>query len=262
MAAAPHPPPAFRLAEQGGLAEQRGLAGQRALVTGGGSGIGLAVARALSAAGATVTVLGRREAPLHAAVASGAAVDWRVADVTGTLPDLPAADIVVNAAGAAESAPFLHSDAALWQRMLAVNLLGAAAVIRAVLPGMLAARHGRIVNIASTAALKGYPYVAAYAAAKHGLLGLTRALALEVAGRGVTVNCVCPGFTDTALVAGSIDRIMAKTGRTAAEARAELTRHNPQGRLVQPSEVAEAVVFLCTAAAVNGAAIPVAGGEV
>jgi len=239
------------------------LAGRRALVTGGGTGIGLACARALTAAGAVVTVLGRREAPLLAAVAAGDAAGFVVADVVAALPPLDAADILVNAAGAAESAPFGRTDAELWQRMLAVNLVGPAAVIRALLPGMLAAGQGRVVNIASTAALKGYPYVSAYAAAKHGLLGLTRSLALEVAGRGVTVNCVCPGFTETDIVTDSIARIMAATGRGEAAARAELTRHNPQGRLVQPAEVAAAVLFLCTdaAAAVNGVAFPVAGGE-
>lgn len=239
------------------------LAGNRAIVTGGGSGIGLACAAALTRAGATVTVLGRREARLREAVARGAARDFVVADVAMALPALPRADILVNAAGAAESAPFLKTDAASWDRMLAVNLLGPVAVIRAVLPAMLAAGSGRVVNIASTAALKGYPYVTAYAAAKHGLLGLTRALALEVAGRGVTVNAVCPGFTDTELVSDSVARIVATTGRTEAAARADLARHNPQGRLVRAKEVAAAVLFLCLpdAAAVNGAAIPVAGGE-
>lgn len=236
------------------------LLGRTALVTGGGSGIGLACARALSAAGARVTVLGRREAPLRAAVAEGAAVALLVADVTA-LPDLPHADLLVNAAGAAESAPFLKGDLALWQRMLGVNLLGAVAATQAVLPGMLARGFGRVVNIASTAALKGYAYVTAYTAAKHGLLGFTRALALEVAARGVTVNAVCPGFTETPLLAESIARIAATTGRDAAAARAALAAHNPQQRLVWPEEVAEAMLYLCAAAAVNGVALPVAGGE-
>ena len=240
------------------------LTGRRALVTGGGTGIGLACARALAEAGAEVTVLGRREAPLRAAVAAGAATELVVADVTANLPQLPPCDLLVNAAGAAESAPFLRTDAAMWRRMLDANLLGAVAVTRAALPGMLEAGFGRVVNIASTAALKGYPYVTAYVAAKHGLLGLTRALALEVAGRGVTINAVCPGFTETPLLDASVAALAARTGRDAAEACAALARHNPQGRLVRPEEVAAAVLFLCLpeAAAVNGAALPVSGGEV
>jgi NAD(P)-dependent dehydrogenase (short-subunit alcohol dehydrogenase family) len=148
--------------------------------------------------------------------------------------------------------------------MLAVNLSAAVAATRALLPGMLAAGHGRVVNIASTAALKGYAYVTAYTAAKHALLGFTRALALEVAAKGVTVNAVCPGVTETPLLDDSLARIVAKTGRDADAARVELARHNPQGRLVTPAEVAATVAFLCgdAASAINGAAIPVAGGEI
>ncbi len=138
----------------------------------------------------------------------------------------------------------------------------AVALTRAVLPGMVEARFGRVVMVASTAALKPYAYVAPYVAAKHALLGFARSLALEVAARGVTVNCVCPGFTETPLLHAAVARIVAKTGRGEEEARAELARANPQGRLVTPGEVAEAVLYLCRAAAVNGAALPVAGGEI
>ena len=238
------------------------LAGRTALVTGGGSGIGAACAAALTRAGARVTVLGRREARLREVVARGDAAETLAADITA-LPPLPPCDILVNAAGVAESAPFLTSDPALFERLFRVNVLGAVAVTQAALPAMLAAGFGRVVHIASTAALKGYPYVTAYVASKHALLGLTRALAQEVAARGVTVNAVCPGFTDTDIVAQSIANIVAKTSRTETEARAELARHNPQRRLVRPEEVAEAVLMLCLpgAAAINGQAIAVDGGE-
>jgi NAD(P)-dependent dehydrogenase (short-subunit alcohol dehydrogenase family) len=236
------------------------LHGRTALVTGGGSGIGAACAAALTAAGARVTVLGRREDRLRAVVEAGDARDFIVADVNA-LPKLPDFGMLVQAAGVAESAPFLKTDAALFERMWRVNLMGAVAVTQAVLPAMLAAGFGRVVMVASTAALKGYPYVTAYAAAKHGLLGLVRSLAQEVAAKGVTVNAVCPGFTETDIVADSIARIMDRTGRSEAEARAELARHNPQRRLVQPAEVAAAVLALCGASAINGQAIAVDGGE-
>jgi NAD(P)-dependent dehydrogenase (short-subunit alcohol dehydrogenase family) len=238
------------------------LEGRRALVTGGGTGIGLACAAALAAAGARVTVFGRREAPLRAAVAAGHAQAVMVGDVRAPEAVLQF-DVLVNAAGVARSAPFLRSDDALWREMLDINLMGAVAMTRAVLPGMLERRAGRVIHVASTASLRGYAYTAAYAASKHALLGFVRSLALETAEKGVTVNAVCPGFTDTEIAATSVANIVARTGRSEAEAVAELARFNPQKRLVKPAEVAAAVLFLAgdAAAAVNGQAIAVDGGE-
>jgi 3-hydroxybutyrate dehydrogenase len=244
-----------------------------ALVTGGGRGIGREIATVLVRAGATVTVLGRHRATLDEAIAAGAAHFAGVADVTdrsalqGTIAEAAARqpiDILVANAGIAESAPFMKSDAALFVRMMDVNFIGVVHSIQAVLPSMQGRPYGRIVAIASTAGLKGYPYVSAYSAAKHAVVGLVRSLALELATTRVTVNAVCPGFTDTDLVAASIDNIIRKTGRSWEQAAAELSRHNPQGRLVRPAEVADTVLWLCGegAAAITGQAIAVAGGEV
>jgi NAD(P)-dependent dehydrogenase (short-subunit alcohol dehydrogenase family) len=247
------------------------LQGKHVVVTGASRGIGLAIAHALRAHGARVTLMARDAHALEAAAAElGGATAWHTVDVTdadgaaAAFARAGAVDILVNNAGQAASAPFGRTEAALWQRMLDVNLTGAYHCIQAALPGMLDAGWGRVVNVASTAGLTGYRYVAAYCAAKHGLVGLTRALALEVASRGVTVNAVCPGFTDTDIVADAVANIVRKTGRTAIEARAQLAAANPQGRLVQPDEVAHAVAWLCMpgAAALNGQAIAVAGGEV
>jgi NAD(P)-dependent dehydrogenase (short-subunit alcohol dehydrogenase family) len=242
-------------------------------VTGGSRGIGREIARTLKSAGATVTIVGRNAVTLDAAIADGCADHIAVADVAdqaalnAAIADAAARqpiDILIANAGAAESAPFMKSDAALFRRMIDVNVMGAVHATQAVLPAMKGRPYGRIVMVASTAGLKGYPYVSAYVAAKHAVVGLMRSLALELASTNVTANAVCPGFTDTDLVAGSIDTIMSKTGRSREQAAAELAKHNPQGRLVTPQEVADTVLWLCGtgAGAVTGQAIAVAGGEV
>lgn len=248
---------------------------RHALVTGGGSGIGAAIAVALVKEGMHVTIIGRRPEVLQSLVAQypqqmqGMVAD--VADAHAVAQAFAQAkvkfgpiQILVNNAGQAQSSPFGKTDAALWEQMLSVNLTGTFHCTQAALPDMLAAKWGRIVNVASTAGLAGYAYVAAYCAAKHGVVGLTRALALEYARKGITVNAVCPGYTETDILHESIANVMAKTGRTEDEARASFAAGNPQGRLVQPDEVADAVRWLCgdAAASVTGQSIAVSGGEV
>ena len=252
------------------------MSARHALVTGAARGIGAAIARALAEDGARLTLLGRRRDALQrlADELPGESHGIVVADVSDASQLRSAFDaartargplaILVNNAGQAESAPFGKTSLELWQRMLAVNLTGSFLCAQAALPDMLAAGHGRIVNIASTAGQRGYAYVAAYVAAKHGVIGLTRALALEVAKKGVTVNAVCPGYTETEILRESIANVVAKTGRSEEEARAGFTAGNPQGRIVQPEQVADAVRWLCgdAAAAVTGQSISVSGGEV
>jgi NAD(P)-dependent dehydrogenase (short-subunit alcohol dehydrogenase family) len=252
------------------------LAGQHAVVTGGARGIGFAIARRLASLGASLTLLGRDSSRLYAAVQSleGATCGAQACDVTDSRSVARAFEVIaragtpvtvlINNAGMARSAKLAATDDALWKETLAVNLTGVYRMTRAALPALLAAPSGRIVNVASTAGLRGYPYVTAYSAAKHGVIGFTRALAAELASTAVTVNAVCPGYTDTDLVTDAIETIVAKTGKSPADARALLAARNPQRRLVAPEEVAAAVAWLCLpeSRSVTGQAIAVAGGEV
>jgi NAD(P)-dependent dehydrogenase (short-subunit alcohol dehydrogenase family) len=247
------------------------MKGLHAVVTGGGSGIGAAIAMALASEGVAVTLMGRsmkrlQALPLPAShcIATDVSDPDSVKRAFDAAADFGPVDILINNAGQVESQPFMRTTFDQWQRTLDVNLSGTFVCTQQVLPSMIERGFGRIVNVASTAALKGYAYVAAYCAAKHGVLGLTRALALEVAKKGVTVNAVCPGYTQTEIVERAVQQIAAKTHRTAEQAREELAASNPQGRLVQPDEVARAVLWLCRreSASITGQAIAVAGGEV
>ncbi|MGV8937717.1 MAG: SDR family NAD(P)-dependent oxidoreductase [Allorhizobium sp.] len=258
--------------------DQGKLSGRHALVTGAGSGIGAAIARALLADGASVTLAGRRLAPLEALAAEVGDSSTFIADgfdvtkpeaITAGLEKASAAfgpvSILVNCAGEAPSAPFEKTTLDMWSHVLSVDLTGVFNVTQAVLPDLKSHGEGaRIINVASTAGLAGYAYVSAYCAAKHGVIGLTRALALELSKKGITVNAVCPGFTDTPIITRSIAAIVEKTGRTPDQALAEFTKSNPQGRLVKPEEVADAVLWLASpgAASITGQAIAVAGGEI
>ena len=247
------------------------LAGRHAVVTGGGSGIGAAAARALAAEGASVTLFGRRRAPLETVAASLPDARAIVADVTNAASVAAALtqareergpfDTLVNNAGAAVTQPFSRATFDAWRAMFEVNVDGAWICTQAMLADLRAAPAGRIVNVASTAGLKGYAYATAYTAAKHALVGLTRALAIELAETSVTVNAVCPGFTDTPLAEAAISAIEARSG---GDGRAALAAFNPQRRLVDPDEVAAAIVWLALpeSASVTGQAIAIAGGEI
>jgi NAD(P)-dependent dehydrogenase (short-subunit alcohol dehydrogenase family) len=247
---------------------------RHAVITGGGGGIGGAIADALAAQGARLTLIGRDETKVRAKAAGFAQAQGIAADVTRrqeidnalkrAADHFGPVEIMINNAGAAQARPFLEIDAAEWQAALAVNLTGAFHCAQAVLPAMIEAGWGRIITIASTAGLIPYRTVAAYVAAKHGVIGLTRALALEFARSGVTVNAICPGYTETEMAQDAIATLRHEGGHSEQEARRRLTGKNPQGRLVQPEQVADSVIWLCGAgsAAVTGQAIAVCGGEV
>jgi NAD(P)-dependent dehydrogenase (short-subunit alcohol dehydrogenase family) len=249
------------------------LAGKHALVTGGGSGIGAAIAIALAEAGAAVTICGRRPEQLEIAAACHRNIHAEAADVTdedsvSRLYRAAQAErgnfaIVVANAGGAQSAPFEKITYPLWTDTLNVNLTGAFLSVQPAIAGMRERRWGRVIFIASTAGLKAYAYIAPYVAAKHGVIGLARALALEAAKDGITVNAVCPGYTETPLLEQAVHRIVTTTKRSAADARAMLAANNPQGRFTRPQEVADAVLWLCAegSAGITGQAISVSGGE-
>lgn len=244
------------------------LTGKSVFVTGGGSGVGAVIALAFAEAGANVTICGRRSAPLAAVAAKHPAIRAVTCDITdetaiATAIAAGAPDIVIANAGSSESAPFTRTDLAAFERMIATNLTGTFLTLREGAKAMAGKPWGRLIAIASTAGIKGYPYVAPYAAAKHGVIGLVRSAALELARKGVTVNAICPGFLDTEMTERSIANIVEKTGRPAAEARAALEASNPMQRLIPPEDVARTALWLCGPGSemITGQAIAISGGE-
>jgi NAD(P)-dependent dehydrogenase (short-subunit alcohol dehydrogenase family) len=249
-------------------------AGGHAIVTGGGGGIGLAIARALALGGYRVTLMGRNRERLEAAQGDmpnalaiacdvGDEASVKIAFAKASEQFGPAA-LLVNCAGIARTAPFEKTGDDIWAELWRVNVMGAVYTSRAALPGMRTLPAGRIVNIASTASLKAYAYVSAYTSTKHALLGLTRSLALELVGTAITVNAICPGYADTEIIRDSVATIVAKTGRSEQAALATFTRTNPQGRLIDPTEVSATVLWLATdsARSITGQTIVIAGGEI
>jgi NAD(P)-dependent dehydrogenase (short-subunit alcohol dehydrogenase family) len=256
----------------------RNLAGKVAVITGGGRGIGAVIAAALASRGASLALIGRTGSSLaataedirarHAAEVCCETADVsREDDVKAAFARIEAAlgapSILINNAGIAPSSPFLKSSATFWREVLDVDLMSAVYASQAAIPGMLKTGWGRIVNISSVAGLTGKAYITAYCAAKHAMIGLTRSLAIEFARKGITVNAVCPSYTDTDIVTNAVNNIAAKTGRSSEDALSALVDPNPQGRLIRPEEVADTVVWLCGngAESVNGQSIVLAGGE-
>jgi len=245
------------------------LDGRRVLVTGGGSGLGADLAGGFAAAGADVVVAGRRPAPLDAVAATTPSISTHVADVTDEadmvrlFDAFEPFDIVVANAGIATSAPLTRTSLELWEQVLDVNLTGVFLTLREGLRRMRGREWGRLITIASTAGLKGYPYVAAYTASKHGVVGLTRAVAQEVASSGITANALCPGYLATEMTQRTIANIAESTGKSEAEAIDAVLEFNPQRRLIEPSEVTAAALWLCGpgSESINGQAIAIAGGE-
>jgi len=245
------------------------LSGKTVLITGGGGGVGAAMALSFANAGAMVCIAGRSKDRLQKVAACHDRISSVVADVTdeqsvvAMFATCGPADFVIANAGASESAPFVKTSLASWQSMMAVNLTGVFLTLREGLR-QIPGHGGRLIAVASTAGLKGYAYVAPYAAAKHGVVGMVRSLALEIAKTKTTVNAICPGFLDTEMTDRSVANIMDKTGMDEDKARSALSAHNPQGRLIDPDEVAQTALWLCSdgAASINGQAISISGGEV